>query len=101
MEQHNFVAAGGERGEVFFQSADGAEQIGDEHEQSAFFYGAHDAMERGGEVRGGAFGGVLEFDHEMAQVAGSMQRRKLGADFLIKSKYAHGVHLEAHKINQR
>src|SRR5258708_15624467 len=98
MKQHDFMAAGGERGKVFFQSADGAEQIGDEHEQSAFFYGAHDAMERSGEVRGSAFGGLLQFDHEMAQVAGSMTRRKVGADFLIEGEEADGVTLEVKKI---
>src|SRR5260370_11514995 len=101
MKENYVVTAAVDRGEVLFQSADGAEQIGDEHQQGAFFHGAHDAMERGGEVRGGAFGGLLQFDHEMAQMAGPMTRRKIGADFFIEGEEADGVALKVEKISER
>jgi|SRR5579859_579379 len=100
MKKHDFVAARGEGGEVFFQRANGAEQVGNQHQQGAFFYGLDDALERRGEIGGGAGGGLFELEHQMAQMSRAMARGKISADLLVKGKQAHGVALKVKEIRE-
>ena len=101
LKDHHFMSGGGESAKIALQFVHRREQIGDQHDQSAFACQFRHAAQWFAEIGFASFGFPFQRQHQLAQMPVPMPRGQIILNAVGKGEQAHRIALFIQKPGER